>query len=124
MGEYSSFHLSGAQVILLLGIVYFARIYYKRKRVKEGSMRCRQTTGTKISGLFRATQRPARFIVAVPMSASQTCQALQPEADKMICTITLEPFHNVSHWSENFSQVTEEEVRILSQEANQKLLYG
>jgi putative phosphoribosyl transferase len=70
------------------------------------------------------TQHPARIIVAVPVAAPETCDAVQSEVDEIICAITPEPFYGVSRWYEDFSQVTDEEVRILLETANRQLLYG
>jgi predicted phosphoribosyltransferase len=44
--------------------------------------------------------------------------------DEVICAITPEPFYGVSRWYEDFSQVTDEEVRTLLENANHQLLYG
>jgi predicted phosphoribosyltransferase len=68
-------------------------------------------------------QNPAQIIVAVPTAASETCEALQPEVDEMICATTPEPFYGVSRWYEDFSQTTDEEVKMFLQEANQHLLH-
>lgn len=70
------------------------------------------------------TQHPARIVVAVPVAASEACDAVQSEVDEIVCAITPEPFYGVSRWYEDFSQVTDEEVRILLEEANRQLLYG
>jgi putative phosphoribosyl transferase len=69
-------------------------------------------------------QHPERIVVAVPVAASETRAALEPEVDEIICAMTPEPFYGVSRWYENFLQVTDEEVRSLLQEANRQLLYG
>jgi putative phosphoribosyl transferase len=64
---------------------------------------------------------PARIVVAVPTAALETCKALEPEVDQMICASTPEPFYGVSRWYEDFSQTTDEEVRLLLEEANRTL---
>jgi predicted phosphoribosyltransferase len=69
-------------------------------------------------------QHPARIVVAVPAAAAETCDAFRSEVDEVICALTPEPFHGVSRWYEDFSQVTDEEVRTLLEEANRQLLYG
>jgi putative phosphoribosyl transferase len=63
------------------------------------------------------TQSPAQIVVAVPTAAAETCEALEPEVDKLICATTPEPFHGVSRWYEDFSQTTDEEVKTLLAEA-------
>ena len=69
-------------------------------------------------------QHPARIIIAVPIAAAETCDMFRAEVDEVVCAITPEPFHGVSRWYEDFSQVTDEEVRTLLEEANRQLLYG
>lgn len=64
---------------------------------------------------------PAQIVVAVPTAALETCEALEPEVDQIICASTPEPFYGVSRWYEDFSQTTDEEVRLLLEEANGKL---
>lgn len=68
-------------------------------------------------------QHPARIVVAVPAAASETCDAFRDEVDEIICAVTPEPFYGVGHWYEDFSQITDEEVKNLLQEANHQLLY-
>jgi predicted phosphoribosyltransferase len=70
------------------------------------------------------TQHAARIVVAVPAAAQETCDALRTEVDEIVCAITPEPFYGVGRWYKDFSQVTDEEVRILLQEANKQFLYG
>jgi putative phosphoribosyl transferase len=69
-------------------------------------------------------QHPARIVIAVPAASPETCKAFQSEVDEIVCAITPEPFYGVGRWYEDFSQVTDEEVRILLQEANRQFLYG
>ena len=58
-------------------------------------------------------QDPARIIVAVPVSAAQTCNEYRMGVDQIICTKTPEPFLGVGQWYRDFSQTTDEEVRDL-----------
>jgi predicted phosphoribosyltransferase len=69
-------------------------------------------------------QDPAQIIVAVPTAASETCEALKTEVDRIICAATPEPFYGISRWYEDFSQTTDEEVRIFLEKANRQLLHG
>jgi len=69
------------------------------------------------------TQHPARIVVAVPAAAPEVCDAFRAEVDEVVCAITPEPFYGVGRWYEDFSQVTDEEVRILLEEANRQFLY-
>jgi putative phosphoribosyl transferase len=58
-------------------------------------------------------QQPARIVVAVPVSAVQTCDEYRMGVDEIICAVTPEPFHAVGMWYADFSQTTDEEVRDL-----------
>jgi len=58
-------------------------------------------------------QRPARIVVAVPVSAPQTCDEYRMGVDEIVCAVTPEPFHAVGQWYEDFSQTPDEEVREL-----------
>lgn len=75
-----------------------------------------------VSGL--RAQSPARIVVAVPAAAQDVCDAFQSEVDDVVCAFTPEPFYGVGRWYEDFSQTTDEEVRILLEEANRQFLYG
>lgn len=68
--------------------------------------------------------RPARIVIAVPTAAPEACEAFQSEVDEVICAITPELFYGVGRWYDDFSQVTDEEVRILLDKANRQVLYG
>src|ERR1700736_1846224 len=58
-------------------------------------------------------QNPARIVVAVPTASPETCEEMKTKADGVICAITPEPFHAVGRWYRDFSQTTDEEVRVL-----------
>jgi predicted phosphoribosyltransferase len=75
-----------------------------------------------IAGL--RAQDPARIVVAVPAAAPEACEAFRTEVDEIVCAITPEPFYGVGRWYEDFSQVTDEEVRMFLEEANHQYLYG
>jgi putative phosphoribosyl transferase len=62
-------------------------------------------------------QSPARIVVAVPVSAPQTCDEYRMGADEIICAITPEPFLGVGQWYRDFSQTTDEEVSDLLEKA-------
>lgn len=55
-------------------------------------------------------QSPQRIIVAVPVGASETCDAIQGEVDEVVCFMTQDPLYAISLWYENFKQTTDEEV--------------
>ena len=69
-------------------------------------------------------QHPARVVIAVPVASQGLCDAFEFEVDEMVCAMTPEPFLGVSRWYEDFSQTTDEEVRMYLEEANRQLLHG
>ena len=75
-----------------------------------------------IAGL--RTQQPARIVVAVPTAAPETCEAFQTEVDEVVCAITPEPFLGVGRWYEDFSQTTDEGVRLFLQDIRRQLVHG
>lgn len=68
-------------------------------------------------------QHPARIVVAVPTAAREVCDAFEFEVDEIVCVITPEPFYGVGQWYEKFTQIDDEEVRRLLEQANQQLLH-
>jgi putative phosphoribosyl transferase len=65
-------------------------------------------------------QHPARLVVAVPVSAPETCNDLRRMVDDIVCGETPEPFYSVGLWYENFAQTTDEEVYELLARAAQE----
>ena len=76
-------------------------------------------TGSTIRAAAQAIrqQEPARIVVAVPVSAPQTCDEYRIGVDEIVCAITPEPFYGVGQWYYDFSQTTDDEVRDLLQRA-------
>ena len=72
-------------------------------------------TGSTIRAAAQALrqQQPARIIVAVPVSAAQTCDEYRIGVDEIVCAVTPEPFLGVGQWYRDFSQTTDAEVRDL-----------
>jgi putative phosphoribosyl transferase len=64
-----------------------------------------------IAGLRRL--QPAAIIVAVPVAGRDVCEELRAIADSTVCVFTPEPFRAVGLWYDDFSQTTDEEVRLL-----------
>jgi predicted phosphoribosyltransferase len=62
-------------------------------------------------------QNPARIVVAVPVSAPQTCDECRMGVDEIVCASTPEPFRGVGQWYRDFSQTTDDEVRELLEKA-------
>jgi erythromycin esterase-like protein/predicted phosphoribosyltransferase len=65
-------------------------------------------------------QHPGRLVVAVPVGAGDTCQALRDDADEVVCAATPEPFRAVGLWYEKFPQASDDEVRTLLEEARRE----
>jgi|SRR5579864_9454234 len=72
-------------------------------------------TGSSMRAAVQALrqQSPARIVVAVPVSAPETCDALLTEVDDIVCVITPDRLYGVGAWYEDFSQTTDAEVREL-----------
>jgi putative phosphoribosyl transferase len=64
-------------------------------------------------------QGPKYIVVAVPVAARETCNQLNAEVDEVICAETPDSFSAVGLWYEDFSQVTDDEVRDLLSRADQ-----
>ena len=56
---------------------------------------------------------PRWVVVAVPVASPQACAALRESADDVICLETPAQFGAVGEWYEDFSQISDEEVRRL-----------
>ena len=65
-------------------------------------------------------QEPAEIVVAVPVSAEETCDEFRTEVDRVICAMTPEPFRAVGMWYEDFSQTTDAEVHELLDRATRE----
>lgn len=70
------------------------------------------------------THAPNQIVIAVPTAAPETCEALEFDVNEIVCSMTPEPFLGVGRWYENFSQVSDEEVRTCLEEATRQLLHG
>jgi predicted phosphoribosyltransferase len=72
-------------------------------------------TGSTMRAAVLAIRRvlPSRIVVAVPVGARETCQALNQVADDVVCAVMPEPFNAVGAWYDNFEQTTDDEVRRL-----------
>ena len=64
---------------------------------------------------------PAKLIVAVPVAAPETCEALRREADQVVCLATPDPFVAVGAWYDDFSQTSDEEVTDLLEQARRRM---
>ena len=64
----------------------------------------------------------SRSSVAVPVAARETCESLQRDVDDVVCAVTPEPFFAVGQSYQDFSQLTDQEVRELLQSAAEDLV--
>lgn len=77
-------------------------------------------TGASMQAAIAAlrTHNPACIVVAVPVSAAETCEAMSNLADRVICPLQPIDFQAVGCWYDNFSQVSDDEViKLLKQSA-------
>ncbi|HJU24908.1 MAG TPA: phosphoribosyltransferase [Casimicrobiaceae bacterium] len=58
-------------------------------------------------------QQPKKIVVAVPVAAPETCEALRRAVDEVVCAQTPRPFLAVGAWYDDFGQTTDEEVHAL-----------
>ena len=102
-----------------------AREMERRERLYRGGARPRRMTGRTVilvdDGLATgATMRAAvvaarragaaRVVVAVPVAAADSCEALAREADDVVCVMTPRPLWSIGQWYDDFTQVTDQEV--------------
>jgi putative phosphoribosyl transferase len=71
-------------------------------------------TGSTVRAAIRALRhsKPKEIIIAVPVGAQETVRSLREEA-AVVCLKSPPDFHAVSMWYEDFSQISDEEVREL-----------
>jgi predicted phosphoribosyltransferase len=69
-------------------------------------------TGVTARAAIRSIRReePLRLVLAVPVCAPETAEALRPEVDDLVCVDMPADFMAVGLWYEDFSQTTDEEV--------------
>ena len=65
-------------------------------------------------------RQPRRIVVAVPIAAVPTYEEFRTEVDEIVCFATPEPFFSVGFWYEDFSQMTDEEIRDLLERATKE----
>jgi putative phosphoribosyl transferase len=68
-------------------------------------------TGATVLAALRGLRSaaPAKVILAVPVAPPDTLQRLLPEADKIVCLATPEPFYAVGQFYRHFDQTSDEE---------------
>jgi predicted phosphoribosyltransferase len=63
---------------------------------------------------------PRSLIAAVPVASREAAQALTSVAEDCTCLIQPEPLHGVGLWYEDFSEVSDDEVRALLADAQRR----
>jgi len=63
--------------------------------------------------------KPGRIVVAVPVAPPSACKELAVRVDEIICLYTPPMFEAVGAWYEDFSQISDDEVRELIQRGNE-----
>lgn len=76
-------------------------------------------TGATMAVAARAVraQHPSELVIAVPVAAADTIQRFAPLADRFVCPLQPEPFWAIGAWYRDFSQLSDEHVVALMQEA-------
>jgi predicted phosphoribosyltransferase len=69
-------------------------------------------TGATMRAALQVTRKrgPAKLILAVPVAATDTLQALRKEADEVICLEDHEDFGAIGFFYDDFRQVGDDEV--------------
>lgn len=62
-------------------------------------------------------KKPAKIVVAVPVAAPDTCEAVGALVDQIVCRSTREPLYGIGRWYDDFSQTSDDEVRDYLQRA-------
>jgi predicted phosphoribosyltransferase len=108
-----------------LAEVEAAEVTWRERRYREGRRRLDVhgktvlvvddglATGSTMRAAVLALRElgPANVIVAVPVAPEQASDELSTLADDVICLATPEPFYAVGQFYDDFSQVTDEQVR-------------
>ncbi|MGZ8376065.1 MAG: phosphoribosyltransferase [Gemmatirosa sp.] len=79
-------------------------------------------TGATMSAAIGALRElgPMRIVVAVPVGAQQTCAAMRRVADACACVVETPELDGVGRWYEDFEPTTDDEVRALLVEAEDR----
>lgn len=80
-------------------------------------------TGATMRAAIRAVRahQPARVCVATPVGAPQALEALQDEADELICLLSPELLMGIGAWYQDFTQLSDAEVIAYLQRARADL---
>jgi putative phosphoribosyl transferase len=82
-------------------------------------------TGASMQAAVMALRKmePARIVVAVPVASEETCDALSPAVDEIVCGMMPDPLIAVGVWYKNFPQTTDQEVCALLNHAAKPVVH-
>lgn len=66
------------------------------------------------------TLAPSAIVVAVPVGARETCDRLGRLVDRLVCAHAPGAFNAVGQWYDDFSETTDDEVRQLLKDADER----
>jgi putative phosphoribosyl transferase len=77
-------------------------------------------TGATMRAAIAALRRldAGKIVVAAPVAAPRTCADMELEVDEMVCLASPQWFEAVGEWYEDFTQITDGEVRNLLRKRN------
>ena len=81
-------------------------------------------TGSTMRAAIQALRQkqPARIVVASPVATASVCEELSKQVDEIACiTVPEELFYGIGFWYEDFSQITDGEVRDLLARSKQEI---
>jgi putative phosphoribosyl transferase len=71
----------------------------------------------RVAVLALRPQQPRRLVIAVPVASESSVRALRHDVDELVCLATPKPFSAVGACYDDFSPITDEEVRHLLERA-------
>ena len=82
-------------------------------------------TGNTVLAAVAALRRQhvASIVVAAPVIATSSYYTIRPQVDELVCIAEPESFSAISQWYEDFSQVSDSEVRGLLEQARKSMLH-
>lgn len=77
-------------------------------------------TGASLMAATHALRKmkPAAIVLATPIAPRTTCDRLRREVDEVVCVEMPEPFYGVGQFYDDFSQVSDKEVKQLLERAS------
>jgi putative phosphoribosyl transferase len=77
-------------------------------------------TGSTMRAGIAALRRlqPARIVIAVPVATRATCTILRELADEVVCAFEADDFYAIGEWYEDFTQLSDQEVQNLLENAS------